>query len=79
MCAATINRIGFLQTRIGAALRKGMRTLFENGEESGRSVSPHVRRAHHHPYYCIELKTKQERVLKWLSPILKNKLLSSRI
>lgn len=58
-------------TRIGAALDLAReRVAREHGPSTGRSVSPHVRRAHWHSYLMGPLTAERRRVLRWLSPML---------
>lgn len=61
----TVYPVGY---RIGAALRKhrsGERS--EPGEPTGRTVAPHIRRAHFHTFRAGVGRT--ERRVKWLAPI----------
>ena len=61
--------------RLGAALRAAyQREQLSTGEETWRSVRPHVRRAHWHTFVAGPRKdaSKQERRLKWLPPIAVN-------
>jgi hypothetical protein len=55
--------------RIGAALRAAQAAASEGDGDSGRSVAPHVRRAHWHHYWTGP-KDQQASELRWLSPML---------
>lgn len=61
-----------LGTKTGAALRKARREAFEH-EPTGRTVTPHIRRAHWHGFWTGPRKgpqaVNQKFVLKWLPPI----------
>lgn len=59
--------------KTGAMLRKARKEAFEH-EPTGRTVSPHIRRAHWHGYWTGPRKgpqaVSQKFVLKWLPPII---------
>lgn len=59
--------------KTGAMLRKARREAFEH-EPTGRTVAPHIRRAHWHGYWTGQRKgpqsINQKFVLKWLPPII---------
>lgn len=58
--------------KTGAMLRKARREAFEH-EPTGRTVAPHIRRAHWHGFWTGPRKgpqaVNQKFVLKWLPPI----------
>lgn len=57
--------------RIGAALRAApSSTAHGGGQGDGRTVTPHVRRAHWHAYRVGPRTAEQRREVRWLHPIL---------
>jgi hypothetical protein len=57
--------------RIGPLLARSPERRLQDGELTGLSVRPHVRRAHWH-HYWVRSQENRELILKWLSPILVN-------
>ena len=62
---ATWHEVGY---RIGAELRNYMRVKYERGEKTGRTVRPHMRRAHWHHYWIGPRNGERRLVLKWVAP-----------
>lgn len=62
---ATWHEVGY---RIGAELRNYMRTVSERSKKTGRTVRPHMRRAHWHRYWIGPHDGERRLVLKWVAP-----------
>ena len=62
---ATWHEVGY---RIGAELRNYNRTKHKRGEKTGRTVRPHMRRAHWHRFWVGPRDGDRRLVLKWLAP-----------
>jgi len=62
--ASTVVSVGY---RMGAALRQAKTSNSEAQGTSGRTVAPHIRRAHLHTFYRGE--GHSERFVKWLPPM----------
>lgn|GEM_PF-646550 len=63
---ATISEVGY---RIGATLRSSYASSMNfSSKETGRSVTPHLRRAHWHHYWTGALDGDRDLILKWIEP-----------
>lgn len=69
--AATGPRVWDVGVRIGVALRRAYHAeeVRARGEPTGRTVRPHIRRAHWHTFLAGPRAGERERRLRWLPPI----------
>lgn len=66
--------------RVGAAIRAADRkAASEGGEPTGRTVRPHVRRAHWHTYWTGPRGGERTPVVRWLSPVAVNTEVPERL
>ena len=66
---ATWHEVGY---RIGADLRNYNRVKYERGEKTGRTVRPHMRRAHWHRFWVGPRDGERRLVLRWVAPTMVN-------
>lgn len=66
---ATWHEVGY---RIGAELRNYNRVKYEHGEKTGRTVRPHMRRAHWHRFWVGPRDGERRLVLRWVAPTMVN-------